>query len=94
MTLIAAGTSRGKKLIRDLLPQKENSEDESVQTSYAHDVRHTRRETKEFSLREQLQTILNLLPGTIDNSGESSTNPEQRQQHNQTAEEEEEEANE
>jgi hypothetical protein len=63
MTLIAAGTSRGNELIRDLLTQNTTvvngnwtyekiAEDGSVQKSDACDVRHTQRETKEFYLFE------------------------------------------
>ena len=64
ITLIAAGTSRGNELIRDLLPQntsvengnwtyKKIAEDGNIQKSDAGDVRHMRRETTDFKLREQ-----------------------------------------
>jgi uncharacterized coiled-coil protein SlyX len=101
MALIAAKTSRGNELIRNVLPQNtspengnwdyaKTTEDGNVQTSDAQDVEQTRKDTKEHRLREQFRSLANPPPGTMDDSDESSNTSEHGKQHNPVEAEEEE----
>ena len=101
MALIAAGTSRGNKLIRHLLPQNispENSkwdyakmtEDVSVQTSSARDAQQIQKDLEEHRLKEHYRSLANPPAGTIYDSDESSNTSEYRKQHTSAEAEEEE----